>query len=98
MIPAPLLARVLRNGAKGRGKRNSTVSGSTTTTSNPSGKGSAGPWLMRIKRSKVYFTAAASTSEPSLNCCPERNLNVQTKLSRSEEHTSELQSRGHLVC
>src|SRR5690625_7899279 len=57
MIPAPLLARVLRNGAKGRGKRNSTVSGSTTTTSNPSGKGSAGPWLMRIKRSKVYFTA-----------------------------------------
>src|SRR5690625_6365410 len=34
----------------------------------------------------MYFTAAGNTAQPQ--CCK----------VRSEEHTSELQSRGHLVC
>src|SRR6266702_7451041 len=32
------------------------------------------------------------------SCAPGLNAMLQPPVSRSEEHTSELQSRGHLVC
>src|SRR5690625_6043205 len=39
-----------------------------------------------------------AVSEPSLLNSAEKEENWIIKLARSEEHTSELQSRGHLVC
>src|SRR5207253_8611654 len=36
--------------------------------------------------------------EQQLGVAPKRRAHILTIWSRSEEHTSELQSRGHLVC
>src|SRR5690625_2824109 len=43
---------------------------------------------------KICFPELNITIVDSLN----KRINFLNELSRSEEHTSELQSRGHLVC
>ena len=80
-MPAPLFAKILRNGANGVSSVNSTSSGPFTATFIPDGNGSEGPCFIRIRRSNVYLTASAFTSEPSANLLPARNLKVQTRLS-----------------
>src|SRR5690625_6836200 len=42
-------------------------------------------------------SAASSSSDPAGGCC-ETARGRSGECRRSEEHTSELQSRGHLVC
>src|SRR5215510_16486591 len=41
---------------------------------------------------------ATPTSRRNTNCCCRRAIGSSGFWPRSEEHTSELQSRGHLVC
>src|SRR2546429_4729949 len=48
-------------------------------------------------RSRRYISSSLA-SERSKGTHRARPLNVSTKRTRSEEHTSELQSRLHLVC
>src|SRR5690606_12196649 len=78
---APLLARILRNGAKGVSSLNWTVRGSLTVTCKPAGNGSDGPCFIFMRRSKLYLTACALTGVPSLNFCPSFSVNVQVSLS-----------------
>src|SRR5690625_5619386 len=50
--------------------------------------------------SENRFTGASCTTDPSeaINWGSKGTNSKNTPLSRSEEHTSELQSRGHIVC
>src|SRR5690554_7682076 len=48
---------------------------------------------------QVYFCfTGICSADKRFTCSRMRFSNSSTKLSRSEEHTSELQSRPHLVC
>src|SRR5690625_6766816 len=51
------------------------------------------PWYLRLPANS---TAAAHSSPKRV--CTTAGYWLCCKASRSEEHTSELQSRGHLVC
>src|SRR5690625_5482649 len=76
----------------------SATSSSSTTSQLPASDGSSDPhqWLEEV------------TGEEALAWVSERNQRAEAELEavadpaapqgRSEEHTSELQSRGHLVC
>src|SRR3989442_6098647 len=44
------------------------------------------------------ITTCAYDDLGALICSSENTLNVNSEVARSEEHTSELQSRPHLVC
>src|SRR5690625_7066687 len=54
------------------------------------------------RRDANSFRSTGTTSSPSKSSCSNTVLRGRPawsiKNSRSEEHTSELQSRGHLVC
>src|SRR5439155_16050940 len=50
--------------------------------------------LMELEAQRFYHKAASRTSDVSTR----ELLNQLADEERSEEHTSELQSRGHLVC
>src|SRR5207253_3904997 len=45
----------------------------------------------------ISFMRSASTAAAS-GCAPPGGVFSTSRFARSEEHTSELQSRGHLVC
>src|SRR3712207_8796187 len=50
--------------------------------------------------SVIIFSACTATSavSPASSICAARWIDLITTLNRSEEHTSELQSRQYLVC
>src|SRR5207253_7234104 len=52
--------------------------------------------ILRRKSPRKRISLVSSSAFPSDSCLPTRTL-LKASL-RSEEHTSELQSRGHLVC
>src|SRR5690625_6094384 len=52
------------------------------------------PWLLH----SAYAEAAWSSRCGDCGCCANCTGAAPSPLPRSEEHTSELQSRGHLVC
>src|SRR5690625_5456072 len=56
-------------------------------------------WVHQMKTplSVIEFTAE-SLDEPESSNIREETERMKFGLNRSEEHTSELQSRGHLVC
>src|SRR5437870_2145927 len=51
-------------------------------------------WSFTLRDGLKFHDGAAVTAEDAVTAAPSWNLSP----SRSEEHTSELQSRGHLVC
>src|SRR5690625_5527007 len=57
---------------------------------------------LKITESKFYRVSGESTQHrgvvPDLELPSMVNVNLVGEGTRSEEHTSELQSRGHLVC
>src|SRR5690625_6347954 len=68
---------------------------------NPSSKASDASSLLNSSRTSVNRIKSAfkSIKKVVVLCCPSIILNLfSSEQSRSEEHTSELQSRGHLVC
>src|SRR5690625_6142733 len=56
------------------------------------------PSWTRVFSAKEPIPSAAVSSVPSLSVIDLEALWVSKQYWRSEEHTSELQSRGHLVC
>src|SRR3990172_3765024 len=46
----------------------------------------------------IYAVEPSRRSRPSGGCCRTRGISGNTPQKRSEEHTSELQSRLHLLC
>src|SRR5690625_6696929 len=63
------------------------------------------PWAMfsapregPIVRSSTKYIGAASAPARRSNASSEASAGESSPVIRSEEHTSELQSRGHLVC
>src|SRR5690625_932131 len=46
----------------------------------------------------LVATVTPDTPFPSVSCMIQERLGATKAAARSEEHTSELQSRGHLVC
>src|SRR5690625_6128624 len=59
---------------------------------------SAARWGGRIDRTALRSLDATESSAPAQLRPVEADESTGTRLPRSEEHTSELQSRGHLVC
>src|SRR5207253_7328035 len=57
-----------------------------------------GCWLLRGLRQSLLPGASAARSQNKLRLPPTRSSFKSATRIRSEEHTSELQSRGHLVC
>src|SRR5437870_8258016 len=56
------------------------------------------PWRARSPAPRCRYTARRSRRAPPAGSPPHRAPRAGTGTTRSEEHTSELQSRGHLVC
>src|SRR5437870_10253552 len=57
--------------------------------------------ILRRKSPRKRISLVSSSAFPSDSCLPTRTLqkaSLPMATKRSEEHTSELQSRGHLVC
>src|SRR5690625_6814888 len=58
----------------------------------------AGPWHVPIHLSPAIASAKRFPAIASTHVKQHRLLRLTRQQIRSEEHTSELQSRGHLVC
>src|SRR5947199_5020532 len=56
------------------------------------------PRISTIRRSLGIRRRAAGCHESMCICCGRHSSSPDTQASRSEEHTSELQSLRHLVC
>src|SRR6266508_5870276 len=54
--------------------------------------------IRRPPRSTLFPYTTLFRSPPGSNLCCRRAIAAPCRRWRSEEHTSELQSRGHLVC
>src|SRR5437870_8963438 len=72
------------------------TSGQFTITNSLTG---AGPMMLSSDRFNIgmFVFSSASPSGFCFTCIPGQNIDFSLR-ARSEEHTSELQSRGHLVC
>src|SRR5690625_6051829 len=87
------------------------MAGTTTLIINRSAGTSTGPVSSSVRVKIAYRSAANDNGLPSAWACPSRSKGTAApsarawrcwfctaRADRSEEHTSELQSRGHLVC
>src|SRR5439155_22274452 len=70
----------------------------TTLFRSPNDCAASGGSASRTKRASSSPGFPSNASSPSPCRCSSLSTRLSTITPRSEEHTSELQSRGHLVC